>query len=121
MKKKRSKLLLISAILATAYFIYLVCYFVGIVAFAGSEADANGGALATLMVLPHMAFLGVGAIFAWLGFFIRANWAALVGAILYCISAVLFLPYFMFSIPVLIFGFIGFTMQKKINEEIELK
>ena len=120
MLKERSKMILVSVILATAYFIYLLCYFSGIISQvdSGSGAKAVAGALATALVMPHMIAIGVGAVFAWVGFFLKANWATLVGAILYAVSAVLFLPYFMFSVPILILGFIGYSMQKKINQQI---
>lgn len=115
MFKEKSKMLLISVILATAYFIYLVCYFTGVISQSGSSAETVGGAVATALVMPHMIAMGIGAIFAWLGFFIKANWAALVGAILYAVSAVLFLPYFMFSVPILVLGFVGYAMQRKLK------
>lgn len=115
MFQERSKTLLISVILATAYFIYLVCYFTGILSQSSSSEQTVGSTIATTIVMPHMIVLGIGALFAWIGFFIKVNWAALVGAILYAISALLFLPYFMFSVPILIFGFIGYAMQRKVK------
>ena len=115
MFKSRSKILLISVILATAYSIYLVCYFTNAMSQSSSTTEAAGSAIATTLVTPHMIVMGIGVVFAWLGFFIKANWAALVAAILYTVSAALFLPYFMFSVPILILGFVGYAMQRKIN------
>lgn len=114
MFKNRSKVLFICAILATIYVIYLISYF------AHGMGDLNSGeeigaAFATAMVTPHIVIIGIGAIFSWLGFFLRKSWCALVGAILYCIGSLMFILYIMFGIPLIILGFIGYTKQKKLN------
>lgn len=113
--KKRSIMLTVATILSTAYAIYLICYFVGGTASA-SGAEALGGAIATALVLPHMILFAVGAVFGWIGLLVRKSWAALVAAILYSVGTVLFLAYALFGIPLLIFGFIGYANQKKINQ-----
>ena len=114
--KKRSKMLLISTLLATAYAIYLICYFVGGTASAdGTEALA--GAIATALVMPHMILFSIGAIFGWLGVFLKKSWSALVAAILYSVGTLFFLAYVMFGAPILILGFIGYAKQKKINKK----
>lgn len=110
----RSKMLLISNILATIYAIYLIIYFVG-GTFNASGIEAVGGAIATALVAPHTIMFLIGAIFGWVGFFIKKSWAALVGAILYAVGTLFFLAYFMFGVPILILGFIGYSKQKKIN------
>lgn len=114
MFKNRSKILFLCALLASAYTVYLLWYF------GSSLGDLNsseeiGGAIATALVTPHMLAMGVGAIFSWLGFFLRKSWAALVGAILYCVSDLLFIMYSMFCIPIIILAFIGYSKQKKLN------
>lgn len=114
MFEKRSKVLFACALLATAYAIYLIVYFGGSMS-SDSDADAISGAIATALVTPHMVVMAIGAVFCWIGFFLRKNWGALVGAILFCVGLVLFIPYFMFSIPLIILGFIGFAKQRKIN------
>ncbi|MBQ9977528.1 MAG: hypothetical protein IJP21_02930 [Clostridia bacterium] len=110
----RSKFLCFANIVASAYAIYLITYFVGGTANA-SGAEAIGGAIATALVLPHMIMFLVGAVFGWLGLFIKKSWAALVAAILYSVGTLFFLAYFMFGVPILIFGFIGYSKQKKLN------
>lgn len=110
----RSKVLFVCALLATIYVIYLIVYFMG-VSTVPDEAEALGGMVATAVVMPHMATSGLGAIFSWLGFFLRKNWAALTGAILYCVGLVLFPLYFMYSAPLIILGFVGYSKQKELQ------
>ena len=115
--KKRSVILIIATILATAYTTYLLCYFIGgTVTSDGTEALS--GAIATALVMPHAILLLIGAVFGWIGTLAKKAWAALVAAILYSVAAVMFLAYFMFSVPILILGFIGYANQKKINKKV---
>lgn len=110
----RSKILLVANILATLYTVYLITYFGGGTLNADG-AEAVGGAIATALVTPHMIMFLIGGIFGWLGFFIKKSWAALVAAILYSVGTLFFLMYAMFGIPILVFGFIGYSKQKKLN------
>lgn len=109
----RSKVLCIATALATAYSIYLISYFVGGTA-SSSGSEAVGGAIATALVTPHMLMFSIGAIFGWLGVFLKKSWAALVAAILYSVGTLCFLAYFMFGIPILVLGFVGYSKQKKL-------
>ena len=81
---------------------------------SSDSTEAIGGALATALVTPHMVVVGLGAIFSWLGFILRKPWGALVGAILYCVGALVFIVYAMFCIPLIILGFVGYSKQKKL-------
>ena len=54
--KKRSLMLLIAVILATAYLVYIVSYFL-------KESDTTVGSIATMLVLPHMVVLLFGVVF----------------------------------------------------------
>ncbi len=110
MKKKRSILLLVAVILATAYLIYLVTYFLG-------GADTDAGALATMVVLPHMIVLLIGVVLGWIGYFSRITGFSLASAILYCVSAAIFAIYAMFLVPSIILGFAGYARQKKLNKD----
>ena len=114
--KTRSKILAIATVLATAYSIYMICYFVGGTANAKSTEEAVVGAIATALVAPHMILFSIGAIFGWIGLFLRASWSALVAAILYSVATLFFLIYIMYGAPILILGFIGYAKQKKINK-----
>ncbi len=115
--KKRSIMLAVATILATAYTVYLICYFVGGTASATGTTEVVSGAIATALVTPHMIMFLIGAIFGWIGLLLKKSWGALVAAILYSVAAVLFLLYAMFSVPILIFGFIGYANQKKLNKK----
>lgn len=66
----RSKVLCVTNILASAYAIYLIVYFFGSTVSA-SGTEAIGGAIATALVMPHMLMFLIGAVFGWLGFFIK--------------------------------------------------
>lgn len=116
MFRNRSKILLVCAILATIYSLYLIFYF-GSSMTSSDSAEAVGGAIATALVTPHMICMTVGTIFSWLGFLLRKSWCALVGAILYCVSALLFMLYAIFCIPMIILGFVGYAKQRKILKE----
>ncbi len=115
--RKRSIMLWIATIFASAYSVYLICYFVGGTA-SSSGTEALGGAIATALVTPHMIMFLIGAIFGWIGIFVKKSWAALVAAILYSVGTILFLLYAMFGAPILILGFIGYANQKKLNKKI---
>ena len=116
--RKRSIMLIIATILSTAYAVYLFCFFMGTTASATDEAEIVGGVIATALVTPHAIMFLIGAIFGWLGVFLKKPWAALVAAILYSVGAVLFFAYIMFGAPLLILGFIGYANQKKINKKL---
>lgn len=115
MFKNRSKILFVATLLATLYVIYLISYFGGTVS-STDGAEQVGSAIATALVMPHMIITGIGAIFGWISFGTRKTWAALVGAILYSVGLLMFFIYFMFSVPLIILGFIGYSKQKKINK-----
>lgn len=113
--QKRSKVLFTATALATIYTVYLFSHFFS-TTLSAEGAEAVGGAIATALVMPHMIMFLIGAIFGWIGYLCRLSWSALVAAILYAVGTLLFLIYFMFGVPILILGFIGYTKQKKINK-----
>ncbi len=119
MFSKRSKVLFVATILAVLYSIYLITYFGGAVGGSNDSAEMVGSAIATALVTPHMFMVSLGAVFGIIGFFARKAWAALVAAILYSVGTVLFIAYAMFTIPILILGFVGYSKQKKINAVTE--
>lgn len=112
----RSKILFVASALATLYTLYLISYFSGETLNA-EGAEAVGGAIATALVTPHMIMFLIGSIFGWIGYLARKSWAALVAAILYSVGTLLFLMYAMFGAPILVFGFIGYSKQKKLNSQ----
>lgn len=109
---KKSKCLLISALIGTAYLIYMFSYFGGGLS-STTGADQVGMGIATALVLPHFFLLFLAVLFNWIGFFGKAPWAALTGGILYCVSGLLFLIYVVFEIPSIVLSFIGYARQKK--------
>lgn len=118
--RKRSIFLAVATILATAYTVYMFIYFVGGTA-TSEGTDATAGAIATTLVAPNMISFFIGSIFGWVGFGAKKSWAALVAAICYAAGALLFLPYAIVCVPLVVLGFLGFAMQlrtekKKKNE-----
>ncbi|MDD3048810.1 MAG: hypothetical protein PHQ89_02315 [Bacilli bacterium] len=118
MFKNRSKLLFASAVVSTIYIVYLITYLGMMMSSSSNAAAVIGGAIATALLTPHMLIIGLGAVFAWIGFGTKQTWGALVAAILYCAGALVFLLYAMFSIPLIILGFLGYANQKKINSNV---
>ena len=112
---KRSKLLLVAGLLGLAYFIYLVSSFVG--EFMNTNgAEQIGVGIATAIIAPHMVVVGIAVIFNWVGFFLKARWAALTAGILYAVSIALFVLYFMFVTIEMILCFVAFAKMKKVVE-----
>ncbi len=114
---KRSILLLISAIIGTAYLIYLITYFSGTIA-TSEGTEALGAGIATVLVLPHMIMVGLAVIFSWLGWVIRARWAALTAGILYAVSILLMFIYALFVVVEMVLCFIAFAKMKKKPEVV---
>lgn len=125
MMKKKSKLnmcLFISLLLGILYCLYLVSYFGK--SLAGSQgAEQLGVGLAITIIIPHAVMTFIAVIFNALGVFMKKAGFALVGAILYTVALVLFIPYFMFVIIEMICSFVGYAQlaksKKKMKEEIE--
>lgn len=116
-KKKKSVLLLISAILGVAYAIYIVSYFASINASSVDTAEAIGAGIATVLTMPHMVCACLAAIFNILGWAMSHRGFALTGGILYAVAAALFPVYFMFVIVQAVLSFIGFAKLKKLKAD----
>ncbi|MGO1470086.1 MAG: hypothetical protein ACTHW2_08700 [Tissierella sp.] len=113
-KKKKNKLALISWVLSLLYVIYLITYF-GEGIGDGTSSEQAGAAIATALVLPHMLTVGIGLIFNILGYFLNNRAFVLVGAILYSVSILLFIMYFMFVIIQMILSYVAFAKMKNNN------
>ncbi|NLD17628.1 MAG: hypothetical protein GX666_08620 [Tissierellia bacterium] len=111
-KVKKSKLALVSLVLSTLYVIYLFKHFGGGIV-SNDGAEAAGAAIASALVFPHAIMVLIGVIFNALGYFMNNRYFVLVGAILYAVSMVLFLLYFMFVIVQMILSFIAFAKMSK--------
>lgn len=120
MFKNRSKVMFTAGLLGTLYMIYIISYFFGGV--SGTEGTEQvGAALATALVLPHMALLVLAVIINWVGFFMNKKWAAITCGILYSVSGILFLLYIVFEIPMIILSFVAIGKIDKINKLKESK
>ena len=109
MEKKKSILLLISAILGCAYLIYSIVYWTGLNSGGGSSAESIGFGIATAIVFPHLIATAVAFIFNLLGWIMDHKWFALTGAILYTVALILFPLYFMFVVVEMVLSYIGFA------------
>lgn len=114
---KRSKLLLISGILSTAYLMYILSYFFGGIFSSSNEVEAVSMGLASILVMPHMLFVGLGVLFNWIGWSMRKRWAALVSGILYTVSIFFMIIYIPFVIIQVILCFIAFSKMKKLSTD----
>jgi hypothetical protein len=115
MFEKRSKAAFWATLLALAYGVYAIVYWVGANASTADDAEALGAGIATALVLPHVITTWVGIIFGLIGFFTRGTGFQLTAAILYAVGGVLFIIYIVFLIPSIVLGFVGYSVQKKIN------
>lgn len=113
MKKKKSKLVLISLILTILYVIYLISYTTGVFSNANNDAQVVGTGLAVAIVMPHFVSTVIGLIFNLLGYFLNHRAFVLTSAILYSVAIVLFPIYFMFVIVQMILMYIAFAKMKK--------
>ena len=104
--KKGSVLLLISLIIGVAYAAYSLSYWFGD---GGAATSSVGGALATALVGPHLAVMFVAVVFNALAFFVHKSVFALVAGILYAVSMVLFIGYFMFVVLEMILCFVAYA------------
>lgn len=109
---KRSKLLLISGIIGTVYLVYLISYFSDAIS-ASEGMEALGTGIAAALVTPHMVCVGIAAIFNWLGWAMKARWAALVAGIMYAVSIVCMFMYAAFVVVEMIFCFVAFAKMKQ--------
>lgn len=112
-EQKRSKLLLAAAIISTIYIIYLINHINGIFDTSDSTAETVGMAIGAAMITPHAVLVGIGTIFNWLGWALKARWGALVAGILYSVSIVAMFMYTFFVILQTIFCFVAFGRMKK--------
>lgn len=113
-RKRRSKLALVSWVLSLLYLIYLISHFGGSIG-STTGVEQVGAALATALVFPHMLSVGIGLIFNMLGYFLNNRAFILVGAILYSVSILLFMVYFMFVIIQMVLSYVAFAKMKKVE------
>lgn len=109
--KKKNILLAISLGLGLAYLVYSFIYFADV----GSSSD--GGALASVLVMPHMVMVFLAVVFNGLAFALNKKGFALTAGILYAVS-IIFMPiYFMFVIIQMVLCFVAFA---KIGKKVKV-
>lgn len=111
--KKINKPLLIALIIGAAYLVYSLIYWSGANAGSGSSSEQLGAAVATAMVMPHLALVALAVVFNALATFLKKSAFALTAGILYAVAMVLFIPYFFFVIAEMILCFVGYSQLKK--------
>ena len=137
---KRSKVLLVSNILATIYSIYLLWTFGGAVIEAGGAdfIDAMGAyfelafdllgmqssAVTLLYVMVvllclHIATFILGCVISWLAYIGKKSGGAKFAATLYLIGTLCFPVYVFVGLPITVVGFVGGGKQKKLNQPVE--
>lgn len=103
-------LALISIILTGLYLVYSAYYWLGVVGNTGvGFAEYTGSFIATALVVPHLLCILIGFVFNCLGYFLNKKNFILVAAILYAVSIVLFISYFMFIIVQMILCFVSYA------------
>jgi len=63
-----------------------------------------------------MVLILLSVLFGFLGFFLRKDGFSLTSAILYCVATIAFLMYFMFTVPLIVLNFVGYSKQKTMNK-----
>lgn len=116
---RRSKLLLLSAIIGTLLFGYTISYMSGSMDNASTSSEVVGTGIAWLAVTPHVAFAGIALVFNWVGWLFKANWAALTAGILYAVAIVAFPLWFYDSLVQMVLCFIAFGITNKRNKTAE--
>jgi hypothetical protein len=110
---KKSKLLLVALVLGALYLVYSGWYWFGGGVDAGSSSSAQAGAaIASAIVMPHLALTLLAVVFNALGYALSKRPFALVAGILYSVAMVLFPPYFFFVIVQAILSYVAFAKMK---------
>ncbi|MFV0412382.1 MAG: hypothetical protein ACK5L3_03805 [Oscillospiraceae bacterium] len=121
MKSKRSTALILSAILGTAYSIYLIVYFGSVTVGATSSTNMVGGAIATVLVAPHIACVIAAAVLNIIAGISNKPVLALISGILYIAGAVVFMVYALFVLPSIILSFVGYSKLNKLQAAAQQK
>ena len=112
-----SKVLFITTVLSILYAVYIVDYMISASTGIPDTAEGLGTAIGMAIIMPHTLSMGLCAIFTTLGFFLKKSWGTLVGAIIFSVGLVLMPLYFMFGIPLIVLGFVGFANQRNIEKK----
>lgn len=111
--KRWNTLVITSAVLGSAYVIYLMTYMAGSVDQGGSSAEKAGVAIALTLMTPHLVLVLTAVILNIVTVFTNSPIVALLTAIFYSIAALVFLLYILFVIPSIVLSWIGYTQLRK--------
>ncbi len=106
-RKKGRILLFLSLLIGAAYLVYSLSYW------SSAGSSGLGGAIAFNIVAPHVICEGLAVLFNAIAFFGYNKSFALVAAIMYTVSLVLFPTYMMFVVLEVILCFIAFARMEK--------
>lgn len=114
---KRSKLLLLAAIIGTICVILCFTSLNSAVESSKTKDDAYqaGTLIGATIALPSTLISAISTIFAWVGFGTNKRGFALASGILYAVAIVLMLPWFMFNIVQMVLCFIAYGLMGKNN------
>ena len=117
---KRSKLILIGALLATILVIIEIVIYGGLAGQTPADPEtaeevgtAIGTTIGLMLVLPHVVLFALGCLFNWLGWFTKIRGFTLTAGILYCVSLIAGVQNFYMVLIPLILAFVGFARQGK--------
>lgn len=116
---RRSKCLLISAIIGSLYFCYLAIYFSGGMTASSNVWEALGAGIAAQIVMPHIMAVAVAVTFNWIAWAKNAQWAAITSCVLYGMSALVFILYGVFVLPEMALSFAGIFMIRNIKIDLD--
>lgn len=115
---RRSKSMFVAALLGVGYF-FLALYFAqGLLNVDRYDTlqEAELAGLIYLLVTPHLFITFMAVLLSFIAFFRRSPGLGLTSAILYTIAAFLFILGLGFLLlPSVVFGFVGYTAQKRLN------
>jgi hypothetical protein len=112
---KKNKIILASMVLGILYLLYLVTYFTGINTKPAGSSEAAGAAIATALILPHLSVIVLAVIFNSIAYFSSKRWAMITALVLYSVSGILFIPYILFLLPMIVLSAMGVnSLGKKI-------
>ena len=110
-KKKRPTVLLVAAIIATAWIIFGFYSFYNAASGASEVAEQIGAAIAGAMIIPFLIIASLGVLFNWLGWALQKRGFAITAGILYCVSLIS-ITYTFGLIPSIVLSFIGVAKLK---------
>ena len=133
----RSKILLISNILATIYSSILLWWFGGAIIEAGGfdyisdvveafeilesfSIEAEFLKILLILLCVHIVVFALGCIIGWIAYLAKKSGFAKFASALYLLGTICFPIYLFFGLPIIIIGFIGGSKQKKINKTAKI-